>query len=430
MSQRTLPAKDKSIAAAAFVGEGREVEYRIEGNPGLVLVLMAPKRDGLTARVWRVYYSAHAGGRRTIRKVRLGPYPAVTLAEARRRAIELRQAVDRGLDPVAEVEAKRAEEARASLTFADLVAEYIAHQREAGIKTIEEVERALMADAVPHLGAKRANEITDVEIEAVVDRVAKRGSRAMARHLLVYLRGVYRFGLRHSPTIRKRFGLVMDPSDAVGRGTRGRAGKYGKPPVDDRYLDDAEIVAFWRALDASGAEPQTKIALRLSLLTGQRVGELLGTEWRHVKLDSPAPEWILPGVLTKNGLPHAVPLVPDTAALFTELRSRTGTSNFAFPSEVTGTGTMSTYTPRQCVQRMFERGLVTIPKFKVKDLRTTVKTGLARLGVMKEIRDSVQNHKPTGVGDINYNFHTYQEEKRAALQLWTDHVMRLVRKAN
>ena len=81
---------------------GREAEYRIQGIPGLVLVAQRPRKDGRTSRIWRVYYSLTNGNGRTIRKVRLGPYPAIGLAEARRRAAELMEAVERGADPVAE----------------------------------------------------------------------------------------------------------------------------------------------------------------------------------------------------------------------------------------------------------------------------------------------------------------------------------------
>src|SRR5690242_6439247 len=99
---RLLPAKDRSIASAKFEGRGREIEYRICGIPGLVLVAQRPRRDGRTSRIWRVYYASANGGHRTIRKIRLGPYPTVGLAEARRKAAEVMEAVERGADPARE----------------------------------------------------------------------------------------------------------------------------------------------------------------------------------------------------------------------------------------------------------------------------------------------------------------------------------------
>ena len=78
-----LPAKDRSVSAAAFYGSGKEAEYRIEGNPGLVLIVLPPGSDGRSKRVWRCYYSRTADGSRRRRKVRLGTYPALGLADAR-----------------------------------------------------------------------------------------------------------------------------------------------------------------------------------------------------------------------------------------------------------------------------------------------------------------------------------------------------------
>src|SRR5215831_10914974 len=131
---RVLPAKDKSIAAARFQGNGREFEYRVDGIPGLVLAVQPPRRDGRSSRIWRVYYSHAKDGSGTMRKVRLGPYPTVGLAKARRMAAEVMENVDLGGDPVGDQRAIRARNKRDVLTFFDLVADYLAAQRDSGIK--------------------------------------------------------------------------------------------------------------------------------------------------------------------------------------------------------------------------------------------------------------------------------------------------------
>ena len=423
---RLLPAKDKSIAATKFQGSGREAEYRIQGIPGLVLVVQQPRRDGRTSRIWRVYYSLTCGNTRTIRKVRLGPYPAIGLAEARRKAAELMEAVERGADPVAEQRATRARAHRFGLTFSDLVADYLDDQRSAGVKTVEEIERALRVDALPVLGGVQPAAITDVQIEAVVDAVANRGRASMARHLLAYLRGCFNHALRGSPALRQKYGLSFNPADTVGRGRRGKAGKYGRPTVDDRHLLDDEIAAFWQALKASGADEPTKIVLELLLLTGQRPSEVRCARISELSLDGPEPQWIMPGNRTKNGDPHAVLLVHATIQLFRRAAQFSNGSPLAFPSSSTADGILGKYTIHQAVERLFTNQGLRIEPFSPKDLRSTVKTGMARLGVAKEVRDAVQNHKPQGIGDRAYNFHTYAKEKRQALQQWTNHVSSLI----
>jgi integrase len=143
-----------------------------------------------------------------------------------------------------------------------------------------------------------------------------------------------------------------------------------------------------------------------------------------------------------------VPLSPPAAKLFREALHMTRAEKVAhpedlqssrsaiqapaqkalFPSTETTDGFLGDYTVRQALQRLFESGRLTCPHFTAHDLRRTLETGLARLGVVREIRDRVLNHKPQGVGDQHYNRHDYAAEKRAALALWAKHVEGLIRK--
>ena len=146
----------------------------------------------------------------------------------------------------------------------------------------------------------------------------------------------------------------------------------------------------------------------------------------ELHLTNSQPTWQLPAQRTKNGLPHLVPLVPLTAKLFVAAVGNRKTGP-VFPSDVAKDGVLGEYTLRQAVARLFENERLTCPAFTPKDLRTTVKTGMAALRIPREIRDAVQNHKPQGIGDRAYNFHDYADEKREALQTWADHVEKVVK---
>lgn len=122
---RMLPAKDRSVASAPYEGIGPATEYRIAGNPGLILVVAKPNRSGAFRRTWRCYYSATQNGKRHRRKIRLGLYPATTLADARASAARLMSEVDHGRDPFAEARKRIDFAERPRLTFADLVEDYL-----------------------------------------------------------------------------------------------------------------------------------------------------------------------------------------------------------------------------------------------------------------------------------------------------------------
>ena len=150
--QRPCPSKISPFARRLTEAARRETEYRIEGNPGLVFVVQRPDKNGASTKTWRAYYSRVEDGRQIKRKLRLGKYPAVSLAQARRLAAEVAEAVEKGRDPVAEEHAQRAQRERNGLTLADLIAEYVEDQRRSGVATVREIERALKRDIVPTLG--------------------------------------------------------------------------------------------------------------------------------------------------------------------------------------------------------------------------------------------------------------------------------------
>jgi len=168
MSERVLPAKDRSVSAAPFYGNAKEAEYRIEGNPGLVLIVLPPDARGRSRRVWRCYYSRTVDGRRLRRKVRLGTYPSTGLADARARAAKIMSDVDQGGDPFLDrMDALRDAE-RLKLTLVDLIEDYFNDRRE--LVSLAEIERELRKDVLPALGSsapRRSRQATSTRLPAL-----------------------------------------------------------------------------------------------------------------------------------------------------------------------------------------------------------------------------------------------------------------------
>src|SRR5215831_17277557 len=261
MSERLLPAKDRSVSAAPFYGNAKEAEYRIEGNPGLVLVVFPPDSGGRSDRVWRCYYSRTFDGRRHRRKVRLGAYPSTGLADARARATKIMSDVDQGADPfVDRIDAVRDAE-RSRLTLADLVSDYFNDRRE--LVSLAEIERELRKDVLPALGSKRPSEITPGDIDQLASAVLDRGSPAMARRLITHMKAIFNYCLLDAPRLSEKYGLKLNPAEHLGRRRRGGAARFVSPAARNRVLDDSEIVAWWRALDASEMRPDGKLMLSL-----------------------------------------------------------------------------------------------------------------------------------------------------------------------
>ncbi|MDZ4843857.1 MAG: tyrosine-type recombinase/integrase [Hyphomicrobium aestuarii] len=425
-ARRTVAAKDRAIAAARHLGVGRETEYRVEGNDGLVLAVLASAAGDVAAkRVWRCYYSARRpdGGRQQ-RKQRLGNYPAVSLAEARRQALDLMSEVKRGHDPVADEKRRAVDRARSALSFSEMVADHLAEQARSGVSsvTIAQIERALAVDALPALGKREPRTITAAETEAAVDAVRDRGSPGMARHLVKHIKHAFN-GILDSAQLAAKYRLEHNPATRVGRARRGQGGRYGRYTPRARYLTDEEIVCFLAALRSSRLDPLTVTVIRILVLTGQRRGEVLGAQPNELHLAVANPKWVIPASRTKNRRVHVVPLAPDCVDLFGGAMRITGHADWVFASHGAAAGVVDGHSIQRATRRLVTRS--GLEHFTPHDLRRTVATGMRRIGVPADVVSQVLNHTRQDITGKVYDHHVAEPEKRDALERWALHVAAL-----
>jgi integrase len=436
VTARTIPAIAKSIEAARHQGSAAECEYRVEGHRGLILAVIKPGKSGSSTRTWRVCYSITRGGKRTLRRQRIGRYPAMSLREACSEAAAIMLAVERGTDPIADLEIERAEIALSQLTLTDLIEDYLADHRKQRHRTTADIERALKKDVVPLLGSRRPSEITPADIERVCDAVrdrveAKRGGKVrgeMARRVLRYIKQVFNHALLDSVELKDKYNLTTNPAESVGRNRRGKVGRYGKAEPRNRVLSDAEIIEFLRVLETSNIDTNTRLLMKLLLTTGARLSEVRCLPIAELQLDGEEPVWVLPASRAKMRREHRKPLSPLAVSL---LRAAIGTrrSGPVLPSDQSRDGFLTEKGARRAITRLFETGRLCCPHFTPHDLRRTVGTGLARLGVPIEIIRRVLAHKTADVTNTVYVHHDYEAEKRAAIERWSAHIDMLMGKA-
>ena len=207
----------------------------------------------------------------------------------------------------------------------------------------------------------------------------------------------------------------------------------------ERLLTDGEIREVWLETD-----PATDYGtiVRLLLLLGQRREEVGGMQRPELDLDRAL--WRLPGGRTKNGLPHDVPLPRQAAALIKAVPVRDEKRTLVFGE---GEGPFSGWSQskarldhkiaRRRAEARLGRPLAKEEKpepsdsptpWTLHDLRRTVVTGMAEIGIAPHIIEAVVNHISGHKGGVAgvYNRAKYSEEKRSALQRWADHVDHIV----
>lgn len=192
----------------------------------------------------------------------------------------------------------------------------------------------------------------------------------------------------------------------------------------ERVLSDAELTAIWQALP----ESDFGRIVRLLILTGQRREEIGGLRWSEV--DTGKRVITLPGERTKNHRAHDVPMSKAVLEILKVQPRRE--RDFVFGDgprsnrqEAQHSGGFQGWSKSKAA--LDER--TKIGGWRLHDLRRTVATRMAELGVQPHIVEAVLNHvsgAKAGIAGV-YNRAAYSEEKTAALALWAKHIDRLSR---
>lgn len=168
-------------------------------------------------------------------------------------------------------------------------------------------------------------------------------------------------------------------------------------------------------------------ALRLHLMTGVRPGELCGAAW--CELDETNGTWTIPAERTKTGSEYTITLPAQAWELLRRIRENTQQSAFVFPAARGSDHPIPYQTYRAWLWRVLDTIQVPRGIFKPHDLRRTMRSGLASLGVRFEVAERAINHKLPGMAEI-YDRNDYANERKAALAQWADYLDGLKSDAN
>jgi integrase len=223
--------------------------------------------------------------------------------------------------------------------------------------------------------------------------------------------GKKRFGLKASPCSELKAKYIIGPKKSV-----------------DRILSDFEIAALWRNVDRLG-HPYGSV-YKMLLLTGLRLNECADGSWREIDLKEKL--WTIPKERMKGtnekARAHTVPLTDDVLSIIGQLPRFKG--DFLF--SITGGKTpiwMSDKIKKKLHQRML-RSLRALARMrgedpaKVKfepwtnhDLRRTLRSGLSKLRVDRDVAEAVLAHVKTGIIGT-YEIYDLLDERRDALERW------------
>jgi integrase len=367
---------------------GTRSEYRDELLPAFFL-RVSPSG----ARTFGVAYNTPAGQRR---RYTIGNAARTSLADARDVARRVLADVVKGEDPQQQKIAERRKRRAGVLTFTDLARRFM-RENEARLAATTRYNWTNIIEseiARGSLGTMRPDEITRQDVRELIRRLAQ--DRPF-------------WANRTFEVVRRVFTWAVTEDLAVSTPCLGLRKPTQEQPRD-RVLSSDEIRAVWAALDPEGVLGE---AVRLVFYTAARRREVLDARWTEV--DMAERLWRLSSTRTKNRQPHVVPLSTGALAVLTRLRAVAPDTEWIFPSPAPGSEERPLQAVAKHMRRIVQRSGVT---FWLHDVRRTVRTRLAEMGVPENVAEAVLGHAlPRLIR--TYNRHEPIPEMRSALEAWS-----------
>ncbi|OSQ44671.1 integrase [Marivita geojedonensis] len=408
-----MPRKAKELTALdvkrlVHPGSGGNVMKPVGGVDGLYLQITPSN-----ARSW-ILRTSIAGQRH---KMGLGPYPEVSLADARRSAAQARSSIRLGENPLLERKAARAalRTAKArSLLFADAVEQYLDTKLDefSNAKHRQQWRSTLMNYANPVIGQMMVSEITTQDVLRVLEPMWKDKTETASR-----LRGRIEAVLSWATVAGHRTGenpaIWKGHLEAILPKPNKLAKKEHHPAL--KISEAPEWFADVCSRDGTGAK-----ALAFIALTAARSGEVRGMTWGEVDLDTSL--WIVPAERMKTANEHRVPLSPQAIDLLRDL-GRGSNGDLVFPA-VKG-GQLTDAALSACMKRIaaakpgYYLDATSKRPAVPHGLRSTFKDWTAERGYPSDMSEIALAHKVGSAVERAYRRTDMLERRRDMMASWS-----------
>lgn len=372
----------------------RDKTYKLFDGGGLYVEVPT-----IGSRRWRFKYQFD--GREKL--ISFGVYPEVSLAEARERRDDARKLVRNGQDPSAVRKAMKPETIE-SRTFRAVAEQWLAQKaRSWSEQHVERVRTSLERDAYPAIGGRDIATIQVPDMLAVLRAVETRGALDVANRIGQRCACVFKYGMLtgvcSANPARELSGVVKQ-----------------RKVVHRAALPQSEIPEFLGKLDNYDGRPETRLGLKVAMLTFVRTESIINARWSEIDLDRA--EWRIPAEHVKGKeKEHIVPLSRQAVETFKQLKKFTAWSELMFPGTSDGTKPISENTLLYALYRMGYHKRATVHGF-----RTLASTCLNELGWNADAIERQLQHVERDKVRAAYNRAQHLELRRKMMQAWADFI--------
>lgn len=387
-------------AVAVKNAKPKAKDYKLSDAGGLYLLVTTRG-----SKLWRMKYRfAGAEG-----KLSFGPWPEVSLQQARDRRDEAKAMLRAGKDPGREKKVARlAATMAARCTFEAVAEEYIAKREADGLAEVTLAKhRWLLAMLRPAIGKVPISEISAPELLAALRSVQNSGRLESAKRLRSFAGRIFEYGIATGHA-------TVNPASHLKRALIVPTVKHHAA-----IIDPADVGKLLVSIDGYNGYPSTRGALRLSPYVFQRPGEIRMMRWADLDLD--AGRWTIRAEVAKMRRRHDVPLSRQAASIIRSMEPVSGDSEFVFPAFHTPRKPLCENTVNQALTRLGYKGIMTAHGF-----RSTASSLLNESGKWHpDLIERALAHEVGSAVRAAYNHSSYWNDRVAMMQWWADELDRL-----
>ena len=393
MARTTKPLTNTEIKQAKPKG----VVYTLTDGDGLQLRV---KPNG--SKIWLLDY------RRPYTKVRtslsFGPYPDLSLADARLKRTEAKALLAKDIDPKEHRDDQVREKAASSAnTLLNVAGQWLEIKKtKVSADHATDSWRSLEHHIFPTLGIVPIHKITALKAIEAIKPVAMKGNLETVKRLCQRLNEVMILAVNS--------GLIAaNPLAGISNAFQNPAKRH-QPTIAP-----AQLTTLMQALSRASIKITTRCLIEWQLHTMVRPGEAAGTRWDEIDLLTKV--WNIPAERMKKNKTHAVPLSPQAIELLEVMRPISAHREFVFPSDRNPRTHTHPSTPNMALTRMGFKNLLV-----AHGLRALASTTLNEQGFDPDVIESALAH--TGKNEVRnaYNRAQYIERRIPVMNWWSEHI--------
>ena len=393
MTRTTKPLTNTEVKQA----KPKDKEFSLADGNGLALRV---KPNG--SKLWIFnYYRPHTKKRANLS---FGPYPNLTLAEARIKSINARKLLSQNIDPKENRDEQAVAQQQAhNNTFEHIASQWLkVKQSQVSPSHAEDIWRSLQLHIFPTLGKLPLHKISAPKTIDTLKPIAAKGSLETVKRLCQRLNEITTYAVNSG---------LMEANPLSGISKAFQAPIKRNMPA----LKPDELPELLQTIARANIKRVTRLLIHWQLHTMTRPGEAAGALWDEIDIDKAL--WSIPAERMKKDRPHVIPLSLQALDILEQIHPISGHREHIFPGDRHYTRPISEQTANMALKRMGLGGRTVAHGF-----RALASTTLNEQGFDPDIIEAALAHVDGNEVRRAYNRADYLKRREVMMAWWSEHI--------